>query len=258
MTQTRCTNNRVGHNRVVVRGGSRWYWFVIFVARQIIIRALSGGLRIVGLENIPKSGGVIYAPNHVSMFDPPIVSCASRRAVTFMAKEELFRTVIIGPLIRSVGAFPVRRGPGDISAIKLAIKKLEEGNVLIMFPEGTRGDGETLGKIQSGVAMLAKRSGALVVPVGVSGSHKMLPKGAKLPRFSRLKVAFGEPFKYADTATAQTEKENRKLFADELSRRIVEQCRIAGLELRTWPESADPGSPDPGEKENGSSTPRQD
>ena len=240
------------------RRGNRWYWFVIFVVRQIVLRALSGGMKVVGLENVPESGGVIFAPNHVSMFDPPIVSCASPRAVMFMAKEELFRPPILGSLIRSVGAFPVRRGPGDMSAIKLAIEKLKHGNVLIMFPEGTRGDGKTLGEMQSGVAMLAKRSGALVVPVGVYGSHKILPKGAKLPRFSRLKVAFGEPIKYADIATAQTEKENRKLFADELSRRLLVQCRIAGLELRTGPVSADRGSPDPGGTESGSSTPRPD
>jgi 1-acyl-sn-glycerol-3-phosphate acyltransferase len=113
-----------------------------------------------------------------------------------------------------------------------------------MFPEGTRGDGSTLGPMQSGVAMLAKKSGALVVPVGVYGTHKILPKGKKLPGFSRLRVAYGKPFTYADTSVSEDDKENRRLFNERLEREVVEQCRIAGLEVRTSTERE--GSPSPG------------
>jgi 1-acyl-sn-glycerol-3-phosphate acyltransferase len=142
-------------------------------------------------------------------------------------------------LIRSLNAFPVKRGAGDTSAVRLALEKLAEGHCLIMFPEGTRGDGVTLGPMQNGVAMLAKRSGAQVVPVGVYGTHKILPKGRKLPGFSRLRVAFGVPFTYAETATAGEERQNRALFAQRLEKEIVEQCRRAGLEVRTSPTRED-------------------
>ena len=206
---------------------------MLWVARYVVLGFFSGGLRIVGRENVPREGPVILAPIHVSLVDPPVVSCASPRAVSFMAKEELFRLPVFGRLIRSLGAFPVRRGVVDKSSVRLAIERLKAGGTLIMFPEGTRGDGKTLAPLQSGVAILAKRSGAAVVPVGVCGPHRMLPKGAKLPRFSRLKVSFGEPFTWDEVATSGNSHDDRALFAEELARRIVEQCRVAGLEVRT-------------------------
>ena len=224
--------------------GTAWYWFIRWCARYLVLGFFSGGMKVVGLENVPKDGPVIFAPIHVSMFDPPIVSCAAPRAVNFMAKEELFKPPVLGPLILSLGAFPVKRGAGDTSAVKLALERLGVGAALIMFPEGTRGDGKTLGEMQSGVAMIAKRSSAQVVPVGIYGSHKMLPKGQTLPKFSRLKVAFGKPFTYAETATGANERENRILFGAEMERRLVEQCRVAGLEVRTSSESASQEEPD--------------
>ena len=213
--------------------GTSWYWFVLWVARYVVLGFFSGGLRIVGRENVPKEGPVILAPIHVSFFDPPVVSCASPRAVSFMAKEELFKPPVFGPLIRSLGAFPVKRGGVDKSSIRLAIARLQAGGTLIMFPEGTRGDGKTMSPLQAGVAILAKRSGAAVVPVGVCGSHRMMPKGAKLPRFSRLKVSFGKPFTWEDVATTGSPHKDRALFAEELAKRIARECGVAGLEVRT-------------------------
>ncbi len=218
---------------------------MLWIARHIVLRFFSGGLKIIGQENVPLEGPVILAPIHVSFFDPPVVSCGSPRAVAFLAKEELFNPPVFGPLIRSLNAFPVKRGAGDTSAVRLALEKLAEGHCLIMFPEGTRGDGITLGPMQSGVALLAKKSGALVVPTGVYGTHKILPKGRKLPGFSRLRVAFGKPFSFADASTSEDDKTNRRLFSERLEREIVAQCRIAGLEVRTSPvreSSPSPGS----------------
>ncbi len=223
--------------------GHRWYFFILWVARHILLRFFSGGLKIIGRSNVPMTGPVILAPNHVSFFDPPVVACGSPRALTFLAKEELFKPPVFGPLIRSVNAFPLKRGEGDTSAMRLALQKLAEGHCLIMFPEGTRGDGKTLGPMQSGVAMLAKRSGAKVVPVGVYGTHKILPKGRKLPRFSRLRVAYGEPFTYASVAVSDDEKVNRAAFSARLEQGIVEQCRIAGLEVKTATTREGPPTP---------------
>ena len=221
------------HNLKVPRERSSWYAFVLWVARHIALRFFGGSLKIVGGDKVPERGPIILAPNHVSNFDPPVVACASRRQLSFFAKEELFKVPVLGPLIRSVGAFPVKRGEGDTSAVRLALEKLKEGRALIMFPEGTRGDGKTLGPVQSGVALLAKRSGALVVPVGVYGTHRILPKGRKLPGFSRIRVAFGEPFTYEELATGASERENRELFAARLARDIVGLCGTVGLELKT-------------------------
>lgn len=216
--------------------GTRWYFFVLWVARHIALRLFSGGLKIIGRENIPLEGPVILAPNHVSNFDPPVVSCGSPRCVVFLAKEELFKPPLFGPLIRSLNAYPVKRGAGDTTAVRLALEKLAEGHCLIIFPEGTRGDGRTLLPLQPGVAVLAKRSGAKVVPTGVYGTHKALPKGRKLPRFSRLRVAYGQPFTFAEVANSGDEKTDRAAFMARLEKEIVEQCRVAGLEVKTATE----------------------
>ena len=203
-----------------------WYRFIRWIARHLLIRFFTGGMRVVGAEKVPKIGPVILAPNHVSFFDPPVVSCASPRVVVFMAKEELFKPPVFGPLIRSLNAYPVKRGKGDTSAVRLALSELNDGSTLILFPEGTRGDGKTLLPMQAGVALLAQKTGASVVPVGICGTHKILPKGAKLPRFSRLKIVFGKPFKFEEVG-------GRTAFSERLEREIVEACHKAGLDVKT-------------------------
>src|SRR5436190_18063312 len=158
---------------------SAWYAFVLRLVRNGFFRLVTGGLRSIGEENIPKTGAVIFAPNHVSNLDPPAIACGTnKRQLAFMAKEELFKGPF-GKLIASVGAFPVRRGEGDTEAIRKTIALLEEGRAVLVFPEGTRGDGKQLGPINRGVAMLAKRTNATVLPIGVVGTHVVAPKGGK-------------------------------------------------------------------------------
>jgi len=193
-----------------------------------------GGLFTIGEENLPKSGGVLLAPNHVSYLDPPAVCCALGRTVHCMAKEELFRNRLFGALITNLAAFPVKRGEGDTDAIRKTLALLESGEVVLMFPEGTRGDGETLQAVNRGVAMVAKRTGAPVVPVGITGTHLVMPRDkTRQARRSRMVVACGEPFTYKEIATASSEKENREIFATELQTRIVALCRSNGLDLKT-------------------------
>lgn len=206
-----------------------WYHTILNLARVAFF--FLGGLKCVGRKNVPRKGSVIVAPYHVSHLDPPAVACGTNRPLRFMAKEELFDHKFFGGFIRSVGAFPVKRGEGDTEAIRIAIAALENGEAVLVFPEGQRGDGKHLQPINRGVAMLAKRTGAKVVPVGVVGTHIAWPKGHKLKRH-KIVVAYGEPFTYADYATGENERENRDLFAAELQRRIAELCDQNGLQLR--------------------------
>lgn len=162
-----------------------------------------------------------------------------------MAKEELFSHRIFGGLIRSLGAFPVKRGEGDTEAIRVAIKCLENGEAVLMFPEGTRGDGITMNPINRGVGMIAKKTGAPVLPVGVVGTNRAWPRGAKKLRRSKIILAYGKPFTYASCAEGVSDREARDKFALELESRIIEQCRLAGLELRSGLTSL-------GQKESGS------
>jgi 1-acyl-sn-glycerol-3-phosphate acyltransferase len=210
--------------------GKPWYRFIRWAARYLFFGAL-GGMRSIDADKVPMEGPVILAPVHFSYLDPMIVSCGTARAVSFMAKKELFRVFGLGWLIRSLDAFPVERGAGDSAAIRHAIEMLRQGRALILFPEGTRGDGKTLGPLTPGVAMLAKKTGAKVVPVGVVGTQIAWPKHRKRPRRHRTIVVYGEPFTYEEVTAGTGEKEGREVFAAHLSKRLVELCAREGLNL---------------------------
>jgi len=211
-----------------------WYFIVLHLAK--LAYTILGPFRSEQKHFVPRSGPVIIAPTHLSHLDPPLVACACPRRLMFMAKEELFRG-FLGSLIRSLGAFPVKRGEGDTESIRLAMSALEANETVLIFPEGTRGDGVHLGLLNKGVAMIAKRTGATVVPAAIVGTHKALPKGSSKLKRARLTVRFGEPLRYEDTATGATEKENRELFLAELGRRLMNLSEEAGLKLEPPTES---------------------
>jgi 1-acyl-sn-glycerol-3-phosphate acyltransferase len=135
--------------------------------------------------------------NHSSFLDPPLVGGASPRQLSFMAKAELFRVPLFGGLIRRLNARPVRREGADAGALRTALRILQEGGVLLMFPEGTRGPEGTLREPKPGAAMLAVMSGARVVPVFIRGSGRAWPRGRRLPRPAKIVVTFGAPRVFA-------------------------------------------------------------
>ncbi|WP_078546045.1 lysophospholipid acyltransferase family protein [Litchfieldia alkalitelluris] len=141
-------------------------------------------IEVIGHDNIPESGPVIICSNHIDNLDPPVVGISVKRPVHFMAKEELFKVPILGKIISKTHAFPVKRGMSDRDALRKALKVLKDGNVLGLFPEGTRSKDGKLGKGLAGAGFFALRSEATVIPCAVIGPYKM---------FGKLKVVFGEP-----------------------------------------------------------------
>jgi 1-acyl-sn-glycerol-3-phosphate acyltransferase len=221
---------------------SLWYGWVRFLVRNGFFRTM-GGLESIGEENIPATGPLIIAPNHLSNLDPPLVGCAqNRRQLTFMAKEELFEVPVFGRLIRSLGAFPIRRGETDTRSIREAIARLGEGRALLVFPEGSRGDGRSLRALNRGVGVLARRTGAAVVPVGIAGTEIVLPRGRRRPTRAPMKVAFGKPFTYAEVAPRGNETHGWSAFSHALESRIVAACASLGLALESTP-APPPGAP---------------
>lgn len=190
------------------------------------------GWRIEGLENIPTEGPVILVANHISYLDPPLLGAAVKRPVHFMAKAELFRNRIFGSILRRVNAFPVERGAADRKAIRRSLEILAEGNVLVMFPEGTRSKTGELLPGQSGVAMLALRSRAHVVPAGIAGTSKV--DREKYPPAGRPKIAlhFGPPvplddlYESTDRRAAMREAIDRVMTAIRNQVKISQQGRI--------------------------------
>jgi 1-acyl-sn-glycerol-3-phosphate acyltransferase len=172
---------------------------------------------VIGRENIPASGGVMVAANHVSLWDPPVIGTAMSREIHFMAKEELFANSFLAWLIRKLKAFPVKRGVADRAAIRTAIALLENGEVIGLFPEGTRSKNGQLGAAEPGAAMIAIKAKAAVVPTAVIGTNRFGKGSGILPQF---KIVFGKPIYI-------TKDKADKEMIEELSIRCMSE--IAGL-----------------------------
>lgn len=145
--------------------------------------------RVEGLENFPTSGPVVVIANHISLWDPIAVGSALPRQVHFMAKEELFHYPLLGNVLNRLGAFPIKRGQPDRSAIRRALEVLEKGKVLGLFPEGTRSKTGELQKPHPGAAMIALKAGVPVVPVACQGTSglwkKVFMRGAVLIKIGK-------------------------------------------------------------------------
>ncbi len=180
------------------------YSFIIYF--KIIAR-----WEVEGRKNLPLQGPLIVMANHTSTLDPPVVGCVLKRQVFFMAKEELFKNPIASWAFKMIGVFPVRRGKPDLKAIKNAFKIIKEDKVLGMFPEGTRNKSGEPGQAQAGAVMIALKSKAPILPIGISNINNQ----------KRLKVSIGEVFKlekYYD------KKINRQL-RDEVGKLIMNKIK---------------------------------
>lgn len=167
---------------VVCRGLLRFIYAILFP------------LKIVGRENVPEEGGVLLCANHISLLDPMTIGIKLKRQVKYMAKAELFTVPVLGWLIKQLGAFPVKRGGVSKESIKISLNTLRSGNMMGIFPEGTRNS--DAGSAKKGAASFALRSGAAVVPAAIIGSYKP---------FRRMTVVYGAPIDLSAFADAGSE-----------------------------------------------------
>lgn len=158
-------------------------------------------LEIDGRERIPSRGAVILAPNHRSLIDIPVAAATTKRKVWFMAKEELFKSRISAALISRLGAFPVRRGRPDRVPLQKSLDLLARGEVVGIFPEGTRTPESRFETLEEGFAYIALRSGAPIVGVAISGTEGVFPPGRKRPQLIKIRVKIGEPFRLGEGHT---------------------------------------------------------
>jgi 1-acyl-sn-glycerol-3-phosphate acyltransferase len=148
-------------------------------------------LRTYGAERVPRAGGLVVASNHFSWIDPPALGAASPRTLYMMAKVEAHRVPGLGQLMRSFGAFPVRRGESDREAVRMMRQIVREGNALGMFAEGTRQRSGVPGPVQPGAAMVALNEDVPLIPVAIHGSQRW-----RLGNFAPVSVAWGEPITF--------------------------------------------------------------
>lgn len=191
--------------------------------------------RVSGRENVPRTGPVIFASNHLSFIDSVAIPVASPRPVHFLAKSSYFEgTGFSGALSRgfftAIGAIPVKRGAGQaaLDALDQQRQLLSEGLAVALYPEGTRSTDGRLYKGRTGVAFLALETGAPVVPVGLTGTDKVMPKGAKIPSLKeRVTVQFGTPIDLSAHGPASSGKA-RRTATDEIMAAIH---ALSGQEL---------------------------
>ena len=150
-------------------------------------------MHIDGRERLPPTGAYVVAPVHRSYVDTPIVACITKRRLLFMGKQEMWKYPRLGWLFSALGAFPVKRGSADREALSRCITVLERGEPLVLFPEGERKDGPRIHPLFDGAAFVAARAGVPIVPVGIGGSARVLPRHAKMIRPRKVHVVIGEP-----------------------------------------------------------------
>jgi glycerol-3-phosphate dehydrogenase (NAD(P)+) len=187
------TDLSVHHRRARERGV---HPIVYWVVRAILQPAMQLYFRVsrVGREHVPAEGGVILAANHRSFLDPFVIGTCVRRPVYFVAKRELFDNRLIGWILNALGAFPIRRGESDAESMETARQILARGDVIVIFPEGTRIRTGALAKPKRGVGRLALESGVPVVPVAVQGSERAR-RGWRI-RPAKVKVRLGRPLTF--------------------------------------------------------------
>jgi 1-acyl-sn-glycerol-3-phosphate acyltransferase len=202
---------------------------VVAFGARLVSRTVTR-VRVEGdLSAIPREGPIILAANHISNADPVLVGAwltpALGRRIHWLGKKEMFDWPVVGWVARNGGVLPVDRGAADVEAFRMASRVLEAGQVLVIFPEGTRSPTGELQQPKDGLAMLALRTGATVVPIGISNTDRVWPKGRKIPRIGgHATMRIGEPFKIADLLPPEIDRKSAKRLATTLIMR-----RIAAL-----------------------------
>lgn len=228
-TQDGAIEDRSGHT-LVGRILYRILWFPFAVAVRLLFR-----LRVHGKENIPE-GPYILSAVHRSFIDTPVVGTMRSQRLRFMGKESLWRSKPLGAFLNIMGGFPVERGRADRTALRAAEDVLRLGEPLVMFPEGTRQEGDRLDREQmlDGPSFVAARAGVPIVPVGIGGSARALPVGTKIPRPRKVVAVIGNPIMPPEKVDGRVPRRAVKELTDklfvELSDLYIEARVLAGDE----------------------------
>jgi 1-acyl-sn-glycerol-3-phosphate acyltransferase len=185
-----------------------WFLFMLFF-----------GFRCFGRNRIPHRGGCIIACSHQSFLDPVVIGFSSSRAVNYLARSTLFNNWFFAAVIRSYGAFELERDEADVKALKKCVERLRRGEIVLLFPEGTRTRTGDIGPLKPGVFLMSSRAGVPVVPAAIEGSLRSWPRGRMFPRPAPLRIAYGQPM-YPRSGGA-----SYRQMAAELRERMIELQR---------------------------------
>lgn len=195
-------------------------FYAVVRALVVFLCVLVTRVRVVGRERIPAAGAFVLAPIHRSNIDTPLASAVTRRRMRFMGKDSLWRVRPVGWVLSALGGFPVSRGTADREALRRCVAVLESGEPLVLFPEGTRQSGPTVHPLFDGAAYVAVKAGVPVVPVGIGGSERVMPKGSRMIRPVKCVMVVGEPIVAAVDAEGRIPRSAVKELTERLSREL--------------------------------------
>jgi 1-acyl-sn-glycerol-3-phosphate acyltransferase len=179
-------------------------------------------VRVFGQLNVPRRGGVLIVSNHQSYLDPALLSLGFERSVSFMARRTLFRNPAFGRLIAALNAFPVTRGGLDIAAMREAVRRLQNGECLVVFPEGTRTSDGSIAPLHPGILAIVERANVPIVPAVIEGAFEAWPRGST-PRANEISVLYGRAIR---------PEEHSRLSRAELVERLQSELSRLETELR--------------------------
>jgi 1-acyl-sn-glycerol-3-phosphate acyltransferase len=181
--------------------------------------------RVYHAERVPLNGPVLLAANHASYLDPPLVGAGLKRPCSFLARETLFRTPLLGAVLRSWECVPVDRDGGTAAGLRVILDRLLTGHAVILFPEGTRSLDGKLQPARAGIGLLVAKSTAPVVPVRVFGSYEAWPKKQRFPSPRRITIKYGVPLEFAELRVEA--KSCSKARLKEIYQQIAEEIMAA-------------------------------
>jgi len=197
-------------------------------------------LEVEGLEHLPREGGCILVANHTSLLDPLVICAASPRVIHYITYAFFYYHPAIHWFCKRAYCIPVKKEGNDISALKNALRLLKDGEMVGIFPEGVRSATGLLAPAEPGVALMAIKAGAPIVPIGIQGAYDAFPKGACLPKPKKVKMVVGSPFYLRDHVAIErklTEEMQQQALSVIMSR-IGEHCgqqmpSILNISLKT-------------------------
>ncbi len=191
------------------------YWFLNGYFR------LFYRLKVYGQENIPE-GPALLASNHVSFYDPPLIGTATPEEIHYLAGEHLYHNPLLRLIITNLNAHPIHGSTNDLSTFKLICHLLNEGDKVVIFPEGARSEDGQLAEIKSGVGMLALRSEAPIVPIYINGAFKVWPIQKSFPKpWGKIRLIFGKPIDWRPYS-AMEKKEAYEAISQDVEKAILE------------------------------------
>jgi 1-acyl-sn-glycerol-3-phosphate acyltransferase len=174
-------------------------WYVLVRLMATLLFAATGGIRATGRGHVPRAGGALLVSNHLSHLDVFVLGITAARPLNYVARSTLFFPPL-GALIRSVGGFAIQREGMGAQGLKETLRRLRNGGVVVLFPEGTRSRDGRLGELKSGIAVLATRAKVPIVPAGIAGTFEAWPRSRSLPGTHAVRLHYGPPIRPEEIA----------------------------------------------------------